>query len=238
MTPRMRPRHRLPLGMTPLESFDAGPTLPDPLPPEPFGLFRAWFDEAHARGVTRNPNAMALATVDPDGRPSVRMVLCKAIDTAAGSLAFYTNYLSRKGVALEAQPRAAVVFHWDQLERQARLEGTVSRSPEAESDAYFASRPWESRLGAWASDQSQPIGSREALMEQAAAKILELNVDIAAALRGDPVAIPRPPHWGGYRLHAERVELWVGGNGRLHDRAAWTREPGATGPWRATRLQP
>jgi pyridoxamine 5'-phosphate oxidase len=224
--------------MSTLESFDAGPTLPEPLPPEPFSILKSWFDEAHERDVTRNPNAMALATVDPDGHPSVRMVLCKGIDTSAGTLTFFTNYRSRKAVAIESAGRAAALFHWDALERQVRVEGAVVRSPAAESDAYFASRPWESRVGAWASNQSQPIASREALLEQAAGRILELRIDIAAAMRGEPVTIPRPAHWGGYRLVAERVELWLGGTGRLHDRAAWERDAGTTGPWRAVRLQP
>lgn len=220
-----------------LESFDAGPLLPDPLPGEPFSLLKAWFEEAHERAITRNPNAMTLATVDERGYPSARIVLCKGLDAGAGSLVFFTNYRSRKGRELEGFSRAAAVFHWDQLERQVRLEGHVERISEAESDAYFAGRPWESRLGAWASSQSEPIASREALMEQAAARILELDIDIAAAVRGDPVTIPRPPHWGGYRLFADRVELWVGGTGRLHDRAGWERDA-AGGPWRATRLQP
>ncbi|HZW08387.1 MAG TPA: pyridoxamine 5'-phosphate oxidase [Phycisphaerales bacterium] len=224
--------------MSTYESFESSPTLPDPLPAEPFSLFRAWFEEAAALGATPNPNAMTLATIDPDGRPSARIVLCKGIDAPTGCLVFFTNYESRKGRALDANPRAATVFHWDHAERQARIEGAVQRSSPGESDAYFASRPWESRLGAWASDQSRPIASREALLRQAADKVLELGIDLGAAVRGDPVEIPRPPHWGGYRLIADRVELWVGGAGRLHDRACWERPPGGTGPWRGTRLQP
>lgn len=217
-------------------AFDADATLPEPLPAEPFGLFAAWFDEARERKITPNPNAMALATVDPDGRPSVRIVLCKSIDAAGGSIVFFTNYQSRKGEALEAHPRAAAVFHWDRFERQVRIEGPVERVSAEESDAYFRSRRWESRLGALASDQSRPIESREALLEKVAAKIMEFDIDIAAAVRGDPVEIPRPRHWGGFRLNADRVELWQGSTGRVHDRAVWTRTN--TEHWSVTRLQP
>lgn len=224
--------------MSAYESFDTAPMLPDPLPTEPFTLFQEWFREAGELAVTRNPNAMTLATVDPDGRPSARIVLCKGIDPVAGAVVFFTNYRSRKADALGANPRAAVVFHWDKLERQVRIEGRVERSPADESDAYFASRPWESRLGAWASNQSEPIGSREALMQQAAERILELGVDVAAAMRGEAVEIPRPPHWGGFRLVADRVELWVGGSGRLHDRARWERADPLSPEWVRTRLQP
>lgn len=228
--------------MTNFGSFDEGPLLPEPLPSEPFGLFQEWFEEARTLGLSPNPNAMALATVDADGRPSARMVLCKGIDAPGGSLVFHTNYLSRKGLAMEATGRAAVVFHWDALERQVRIEGLVERLSASESDAYFATRAWESQIGAWASRQSQPIASREALMEQVGEAILELGLDVGALVRGDAVVIPRPPFWGGYRLIAERVELWVGGSGRVHDRAAWTRQIGGSGApataWLGTRLQP
>jgi pyridoxamine 5'-phosphate oxidase len=221
--------------------------LPDPLPAEPFALFRAWFDEAHQRRVQPNPNAMTLATVDPDGRPSARIVLCKAIHEDPGRIVFYTNYNGRKGAALAANPRASLVFHWDPLDRQARIEGPVLRSPAEESDAYFRSRRLESRLGAWASDQSRPVESREKLLEQVAERARELGVDlskIADGGGGEDAEIPRPPHWGGYRVWAERVELWCAGTGRVHDRAEWTRSltpagDGYTGgPWSATRLQP
>ncbi|MBK7406145.1 MAG: pyridoxamine 5'-phosphate oxidase [Phycisphaerales bacterium] len=215
--------------------------LPDPLPGDPFGLFRGWFEDARAQAPTPNPNAMALATVDPDGRPSVRMVLCKGIDPETGSILFYTNYESRKGAAMEATGRAAVVFHWDAMERQVRIEGRVARATPAESDAYFASRAWESRVGAWASRQSRPVASRQDLMDQVGTTILELGLDVGALMRGEPVEIPRPPFWGGYRLTADRVELWVGGTGRVHDRAAWSRQLAPGGPatrWESTRLQP
>ncbi len=227
--------------------------LPDPLPADPFPLFQSWFDEAHARKVQPNPNAMSLATVDADGSPASRIVLCKAIDPArdgggGGHITFYTSYKGRKGRALEANPRAGVCFHWDVLDRQIRLEGPVTRSPAAESDAYFATRPLESQLGAWASDQSEPIASREALFEKAAMAMARFCAD-PNLKPGEIPEIPRPPHWGGFRLWPTRIEFWVGGVGRLHDRAAWTRRltpatidgvPGYTAaePWHATRLQP
>lgn len=230
------------------ESFGPRQTLPEPLPAEPFALFRAWFDEAHALKAQPNPNCMTLATVDPDGRPSARIVLCKGIDAAAGWIVFFTNRASRKGDALAAHPRAAAVFHWDHLDRQVRLEGPIVHSPDAESDAYFNSRHPASRIGAWASDQSRPIASRAELFAKVEATIRRFDVDLAALI--DPDApdpkIPRPPHWGGYRLWAQSVELWTGSDVRIHDRALWQRTltPNADGssftatPWTATRLQP
>lgn len=219
-----------------LDSFAAGDTLPDPLPVEPMGLLSAWLRDAIARAEQPNPNAMVLSTATPDGQPSARLVLCKDLDAREGSLTFFTNYLSRKAEELEANPRAACTFFWDARSRQARVEGEVSRVSAAESDAYFATRPWESRLGAWASHQSQPIASREALLEQVAVVIDRLGLDLAALLSApETVTIPRPPHWGGYRVRADRVELWLGAVGRVHDRARWERDgPG----WTVTRLQP
>ena len=232
-------------------SFETEPLLPEVLPAEPFGLFLEWFEQAQHAGEVPNPNAMTLATVDPDGKPSARIVLCKAVEPARGAIVWYSNYRSRKGLALEANPRAAAVFHWDKAERQVRVEGVVFKTSTQESDAYFASRAWESRVGAWASHQSQPIESRQALMEQVAQTIIDQNIDIAAAVRGDPVEIPRPPFWGGYRLVVLRIELWAGSTGRIHDRAVWEREyraadadissgvnPSMVSPWKATRLAP
>lgn len=221
-----------------------GESLPDHLPKSPVPLFHAWFDDAHRRRVQPNPNAMTLATVDPDGRPSARIVLCKSIHEDPGFLVFYTNYEGRKGRALAANPRAAVVFHWDDLDRQVRVEGPVTRSPADESDDYFQSRRWESRVGAWASAQSEPIASRDALIAKVRRTAGELGVDLAGAVAGQPVEVARPPNWGGYRLWFERVELWCSGIGRVHDRAAWTRtltpagEGFKGGPWSSTRLQP
>ncbi len=219
--------------------------LPEPLPSDPFPLFLSWFNDAAARAVQPNPNAFTLATVDPDGRPAARILLCKSVDPAAGAITFFSNYTSRKGRAMEANPRAAACFHWDALDRQVRVEGPVARVSAQESDAYFASRPWESRVGAWASEQSRPIASQADLAAKVMASMQRFGLDpMNPPARGAPVTIPRPPHWGGYRLTADRVELWVSGPGRIHDRAAWTRavtQAGAgfqTGPWSGTRVQP
>ncbi len=224
--------------------------LPEPLPAEPLGLAAEWLGEATRNRVQPNPNAMVLATVGPGGAPSSRVVLCKEIVLPEGYLVLYTNYASRKGAEIEANPRVAALFHWDVLHRQVRIEGRVVRSPAPESDAYFASRPWQSRLGAWASEQSRPVASRAALIEALIAAGRRFNtppVGPGAPPAGPgqaEVAVPRPPHWGGYRLYAESVELWVEGEYRIHDRARFQRELTRSGegyvgsPWHATRLQP
>lgn len=226
--------------------FSPHNTLPDTLPPDPWPLFRAWFDDATARKVTPNPNAFTLACLDEWGVPTARIVLCKKI-LDAGAIVFHTNYNSRKGQGLTKHPRAAAVFHWDSLEKQVRIEGIAVKSPAAESDAYFKTRGWENRLGAWASDQSQPIESRDALLLRVSETMDKLGISIKDIMdKGDDVVIPRPPHWGGWRLWAERIELWLGGPGRVHDRAVWTRslKPAGQesdftcGPWTSTRLQP
>ncbi|HEY8540393.1 MAG TPA: pyridoxamine 5'-phosphate oxidase [Steroidobacteraceae bacterium] len=213
--------------------------LPEALPESPMPLFTQWFSEAAVRRAQPNPDAMVLATVSADGKPSARVVLCKRID-ASGYLVFFTNYTSRKGVELAARPRAAAVFHWDALHRQVRIEGPVVRSPETESDDYFATRPVASRVGAWASRQSQPLASRAALAAEVERYSREFGVDSSGQAH-----VPRPPHWGGYRLWIESVELWIEGAGRIHDRAVWSREltvvdefSYAGGAWRATRLNP
>lgn len=225
--------------------FTEGQSLPDPLPADPMPLARAWLDLAVADRIQPNPTAMTLATIDADGSPSARTVLCRELNVQNGYAVFYTNRESRKGRALAANPRAALLFHWDAFERQIRIEGPVVHSPDAESDAYFAGRPWESRLGAWASDQSQPIRTRAELLERVIAAADRLKLNWSDLLdRGDSVAIPRPPHWGGFRVWARSIELWLGGRGRLHDRAVWTRElkPRGdsfdAGPWSTTRLMP
>lgn len=226
-------------------------TLPDPLPPEPLQVAAHWLSQAFDEQVQPNPNAMTLATVGADGAPAARIVLCKDIVLPEGYLVFFTNYASRKGAELELKPRAAAVFHWDALHRQVRIEGFVVRAPPAQSDDYFATRPWQSRIGAWASQQSQAIGSRHQLLEALKEQARRFGGDAAteADLLDDQVArpaVPRPPHWGGYRLWAESVELWVEGEHRIHDRARWTRRLTAVGeaghfhatPWHVTRLQP
>jgi pyridoxamine 5'-phosphate oxidase len=222
--------------------------LPEPLPAEPLALVAEWLAQATRSNVQPNPNAMVLATVDATGAPSARVVLCKEIRPDAGYLTFFTNYLSRKGVELAANARAAVVMYWDVLHRQVRLEGRVTPTTAAASDAYFASRPWQSRVGAWASEQSAPIASRSDLVRATDAAARRLGVPTPTAsddVVPDPaIAIPRPAHWGGYQLWVQAVELWVEGDARLHDRARWTctLEPEGggfrSGPWSATRLQP
>ncbi len=207
----------------------------DPLPADPLPIAQRWLDEAFAAREQPNPHAIALATVDPEGHPAARMVLCKAIETDPGGLVFYTDRSSRKGRALAHQPRAEACFHFAPQGRQVRMAGAVSLTTDAESDAYFATRPLDSQLGAWASRQSEPLASREALL----AAIAEAATRFGVAPGGDQPSdqVPRPPDWGGYRLVATRVELWHSRPGRAHDRAAWTREdPGQ--PWTVTRLNP
>ena len=224
-------------------------TLPDPLPADPMPLASTWFRQASDEQVQRNPNAMSLATADPDGKPSVRIVLCKEIVADPGYLVFYTNYHSRKGRELAAHPWAAVVFHWDTLGRQLRVEGPVVHALASESDDYFASRSWRSRLSAMTSDQSAPVASRKLLQERlrvTAERLGTPNPFTAADDDQEPgLRLPRPAHWGGYRLWAASVELWSEGEHRLHDRARWQRviAPAGDGrfqaePWHHERLQP
>jgi pyridoxamine 5'-phosphate oxidase len=188
---------------------------------DPLGLLGEWFAQARAAGV-HEPEAAALATASPDGRPSVRMVLIRGID--ARGISFYTNRESRKGRELAANPRASVAIHWAPLERQIRLEGPVEHLPDPESDAYFASREHGSRIGAWASRQGTVIPD---------AAYLEARVaELAARYPGE---VPRPPYWGGYLLRPDAVEFWQGRPSRLHDRIHHVREGRR---WRTERLSP
>jgi len=221
--------------------------LADPLPAEPLATAAAWLAEAWRLRAQPNPNSMALATSTADGRPSARIVLCKEIVARPGYVVFYTNYRSRKGRELAENPRAAAILHFDVLQCQVRVEGLIERSPAPESDAYFASRALQSRIGAWASAQSEPIESRERLRAAVTETAQRLGVDPRAAAEGAAaeVQVPRPSHWGGYRLWAEAVELWVEGAARIHDRARWTRKLNRlpdgrmeAGAWSVTRLQP
>jgi pyridoxamine 5'-phosphate oxidase len=191
--------------------------------PNPIEQFRTWFDEALAANL-HEPNAMVLATATPDGRPSARVVLLKGLDERG--FVFYTNYEGRKSRELEANPYAALLFYWGELERQVRLEGRVGRIPDEESDAYFAGRPRGSQLGAWASEQSRPIKDRGALEE----RLRELEAEY------DGREVPRPPFWGGYRVEPETIEFWQGRENRLHDRLVYRRSE--DGGWRRERLQP
>lgn len=187
----------------------------------PFELFTTWFNQA-LKAELPDANAMTLATVASDGRPSARIVLLKGYDDAG--FTFFTNYESRKGREIAGNPRASLLFFWPGLERQIRIEGTLQKVDAAESDAYFASRPLGSRIGAWASPQSQPI-TREELEQRSA--------DFTQRLGDNPA---RPPHWGGYRLAPQAIEFWQGRPSRLHDRLYFTRSP--EGQWNRTRLAP
>ncbi len=189
---------------------------------QPMQQFDQWLNEAIASQIPE-PNAMTVATVGPDLRPSTRIVLIKGYD--AEGIVWYTNYQSRKGQELAGNPFAALQFHWVELERVVRIEGSVSRVSEAESDAYFHSRPLDSRIGAWASPQSEPIANRGILVANAA--------EYAAKYLLNP---PRPPHWGGFRLKPDRWEFWQGRKSRLHDRIQYERN--AAGSWIKTRLAP
>ncbi len=199
----------------------AGLREPDAAP-DPLQQFRRWFDEALNAGL-HEPNAMTLATATPDGRPSARVVLLKGFD--GRGFVFYTNYEGRKAGELEANPYCALVFYWGELERQVRVEGRADRVPAAESDAYYASRPRGSQLGAWVSEQSRPAGSRRDLEE----RLRELEKEYEGR------EILRPPFWGGYQVAPERLEFWQGRENRLHDRLLYDRRDEG---WRITRLQP
>ena len=193
---------------------------------DPFDIARAWLEEARA-SEPNDPNAIALATVDAEGLPDVRMVLLKEIDGqgTAGSFVFYTNYDSAKGRQIAATGKAAFVMHWKSLARQIRVRGTVTREDGPQADAYYDSRALQSRLGAWASRQSQPLESRAALVAEVA----------KAGLRHG-TAPKRPPFWGGFRIAPVQIEFWADGAFRLHDRFVWTRDRQAG--WQVRRLSP
>jgi pyridoxamine 5'-phosphate oxidase len=190
---------------------------------DPLKLFQSWLDDAMAAGI-HLAEAMTLATATPRGKPSARLVLLKQADD--DGFVFYTNYQSMKARELDANPQAALVFYWPQLERQIRVEGAVERTSAAESDAYFKTRPRESQIGALASPQSEVVASREVLQE----KVDELE----KLYEGREVE--RPAHWGGYRLRTERIEFWKGRPGRLHDRILYERQ--TDGSWAISRLAP
>jgi pyridoxamine 5'-phosphate oxidase len=190
---------------------------------DPFDQFAAWFADASAAGILE-PNAMTLATASANGRPSARTVLLKGVDRRG--FTFFTNRESRKGEELAARPWAALLFWWDALHRQVRIEGPVEVVEDEEADTYFASRPYGSRVGAWASPQSRVIPDRDFLETQEAAY---------QAMYPEGSAVPRPPHWGGYRVVPEAVEFWQGRPSRLHDRLRYRLEGGV---WVRERLAP
>lgn len=191
-------------------------------PADPVPLVRRWLVEAEGSGLP-NPNAMTVATVDAAGQPSARILLLRGFDDRGA--VFFTNRRSRKGRDLAENGRVALLLHWDPLDRQIRMEGSVAPVDDAESDAYFAGRPRESQLNAWASEQSEPVASRAVLLAR--------QQEARDRFEGRPV--PRPPHWGGYRVALQRIELWQGDRFRLHDRIVYTR----SGPgWQVARLCP
>lgn len=201
-------------------------TLPKPPPDDPLPFARQWLAEA-ADTVETNPWAMALAAVSPTGQPSVRFVLLKDLSVAEGFIVFYTNYGSRKAAELDTGGRGAGALYWPDSGRQLRFEGPVERSPAAESDAYFESRPRASQLNAWASEQSRPIESPDAMTALLEARDAEFP---------NREAVPRPSHWGGFRLFVEAIEFWVSGPDRFHERLRYQRPAG--GVWSRNWLQP
>ena len=203
-------------------SCDPEPTAAKEIP---FEMAAAWLTEAEA-SEPNDPNAMALATTDSDGCPSVRMVLLKGLDLRG--FVFYTNDLGRKGQELAARPQAALCLHWKSLRRQIRVEGPIIRTSDEEADAYYNSRSRKSRIGAWASRQSETMDQRQDLIDRAA--------EFDAKYPDD--AIPRPPHWGGYRLVPMRIEFWLDGPARLHDRIVFERENSEQSQWTVRRLYP
>lgn len=205
------------------EYGEEGLDAPD-LAPDPIVMFRRWLADTVDAGL-HEPNAMVVTTVSAEGRPSSRMVLLKGVDEEG--FVFYTNYDSRKGSDIEANPSISLLFPWHDLQRQVRIDGTASRVSREESEAYFSSRPRESQLGAWASPQSTEVSSR--------AELDERYTEVEERF-GEADAVPLPPQWGGYRVRPELVELWQGRKGRMHDRLVYRRENDGT--WSTARLAP
>jgi pyridoxamine 5'-phosphate oxidase len=212
------------LGRLRREYGDAGLDTPD-LADDPIEMFRRWFDATVEAGL-HEPNAMVVATVSADGRPSVRLVLLKGLDERG--FVFYTNLESRKGHDIDANPAVSLLFPWHDLQRQVRVEGLASRVSPEEDEAYFASRPRGSQLGAWASPQSEVVSSRSALDERYGGVLARF---------ADADAVPLPPFWGGFRVAPEAVEFWQGRKGRMHDRLVYRRGSAADG-WTVERLAP
>jgi pyridoxamine 5'-phosphate oxidase len=195
---------------------------------DPYALARAWLADAVA-SEPKDANAAALSTVDRNGLPNARMVLLKEIEPSQtrGGFVFFTNFESAKGRELEGSMKAAMVLHWKSLDRQLRLRGLVERVSDKQADEYYSTRPYQSRIGAWASKQSRPLSSRRALLAEVA--------KLAAKYPNNP---PRPAHWGGFRIRAVEIEFWANGDFRLHDRFRWTRMKPDTDAWTVQRLNP
>jgi pyridoxamine 5'-phosphate oxidase len=214
------------LGRLRREYGDHGLDVPD-LEGDPISMFRRWLHDAITAGL-HEPNAMVVATVGADGRPSARTVLLKGLD--AGGFVFYTNYESRKAAEIDVNPHVSLLFPWHDLQRQVRVDGTATRVSREESAAYFAQRPRESQLGAWSSPQSQVVASRSALDERYGGVLARF---------ADTDDVPLPPFWGGFRVTPASVEFWQGRKGRLHDRLVYVRaEDDPHAPWTVRRLAP
>lgn len=224
-----------------MKTFDERNLLPEILPDDPMHQAKRWFDRTNSEKWQPNPNAMTLSTVDKNNAPSSRIVLCKYFVADPGYIVFFTNYNSRKGKEIRDNSEVSLVFHWDNIGRQLRIKGIAVYSPSSESDEYFASRNRGSQISAWGSNQSQPVESRSELIKQMNDKLDEFD---SSGTRNEK-EIPRPPHWGGIRVWAHEIELWMDGEDRVHDRARWTRKlkinqdnSFSTSKWIGTRLQP
>ena len=210
----------------------------------PLLLLQSWLNEAMELDLQPNPDTMAIATSNSQGLPNVRMVLCKEINTEEGYVVFYTNYNSVKSMEIKENPKCSALFHWDKLGYQIRIRGEILQSPDEENDAYFASRHLGSQVGAWASNQSDPVGDRQALDDQFR-KILDRFNLTSESITQNEQEIPRPPHWGGYRLWIEEIEFWLNQKDRLHDRLHFRRALTISSEgietekkWTVKRLQP
>ena len=224
-----------------MKTFDERNLLPEILPDDPMHQAKRWFDRTNSEKWQPNPNAMTLSTVDKNNAPSSRIVLCKYFVADPGYIVFFTNYNSRKGKEIRDNSEVSLVFHWDNIGRQLRIKGIAVYSPSSESDEYFASRNRGSQISAWGSNQSQPVESRSKLIKQMNDKLDEFD----SSGTHNEKEIPRPPHWGGIRVWAHEIELWMDGEDRVHDRARWTRKlkinqdnSFSTSKWIGTRLQP
>jgi len=210
----------------------------------PLLLLQSWFNEAMELDLQPNPDTMAIATSNSQGLPNVRMVLCKEINTEEGYVVFYTNYNSVKSMEMKENPKCSALFHWDKLGYQIRIRGEILQSPDEENDAYFASRHLGSQVGAWASNQSNPVVDRQALDDQYRKILDRFNLTNESITRNEK-KIPRPPHWGGYRLWIEEIEFWLNQKDRLHDRLHFRRALTISSEgieteknWTVKRLQP